>query len=263
MTPLRIAVATSLFRLPIRRAIPTAAECGAQGVQFDARTEVKPEDYGETARRQLLHELSERSLSVASLTFPLRRPLHDAEHLDLRVAAIRQAMQFAAQLRAKVLTVRAGRLPESADAPDLQKLRDVLRDLARFGNHVGVALSLTHAGDSPAPLVSLLQEIKDGPLGVDFDPAACVLARRNPSADLREAHSVVTHLQVRYAIRDFDGAGLEVPVGRGEVDWPEILALVGEMRYTGWLTVRRTAGDDILGDTARAVQFIQNVALGS
>jgi sugar phosphate isomerase/epimerase len=262
MTPPRIAVATSPFRLPIRRAIPAAAECGAQGVQFDARTEVKPEDYGETARRQLLYELSERSLSVASLTFPLRRPLHDAEHLDLRIAAIRQAMEFAAQLRAKTLTVRGGRLPEAADSPDLQRLRDVLRDLARFGNHVGVVLALTHVGDLPAPLVALIQEIKEGPLGIDFDPAACVLARRNPSADLREAHSVVTHIQVRDAIRDFDGAGLEVPVGRGEVDWPEILALVGEMHYTGWLTVRRTTGDDILGDTARAVQFIQNVALG-
>jgi sugar phosphate isomerase/epimerase len=262
MTPPRIAVATAPFRLPVRRAIVAAAECGAQGVQFDARNEVKPDDYGETARRQLLYELGERGLTVGSLTFPLRRPLHDAEHLDLRVSSLRQAMQFASQLRSRALTVRAGRMPEESDAAGLARLQDVLRDLSRYGNHIGVVLALTSAGDPPAGLIALINELKDGPLGIDFDPAASVLARRNASADLREAHSVVTHIQVRDAVRDVDGAGLEVPVGRGEVDWPELLALSGEVQFSGWLTVRRTTGEDIPGDCARAVQFLQNVAAG-
>lgn len=262
MTPPRIAVATAPFRLPVRRAIVTAAACGAQGVQLDCRNEVKPDDYGETARRQLLHELGERGLSVGSLTFPLRRPLEDAEHLDQRVAALRQAMQFASQLRSRVLTVRGGRLPEESDAAGLGRLRDVLRELARYGNHIGVVLALTSAGDPPAGLVTLINEIKDGPLGIDFDPAACVLARRNASTDLREAQSAVTHIQVRDAVRDVDGGGLEVPVGRGEVDWDELLALMSEIHYAGWLTIRRTAGDDIPGDAARAVQFVRHVAGG-
>jgi sugar phosphate isomerase/epimerase len=160
------------------------------------------------------------------------------------------------------VTVRVGRLPDETDAAGLGRLRDVLRDLSRYGNHIGVVLALTSAGDAPAGLMALINEIKDGPLGIDFDPAACVLSRRNASADLREAHTVVTHIQVRDAVRDVDGGGLEVPVGRGEVDWPELLALTGEMHYAGWLTVRRTSGDDIAGDSARAVQFIHNVAGG-
>jgi sugar phosphate isomerase/epimerase len=165
-------------------------------------------------------------------------------------------------LRSRALTVRAGRLPEESDAAGLARLRDVLRDLSRYGNHIGVVLALTSAGDPPAVLVNLISEIKDGPLGIDFDPAGCALAGRSAAAHLREAHRGVTHVQVRDAIRDTDGTGREVPVGRGEVDWPEILALLGEIAYTGWLTVRRTSGEDVPGDCVRAVTFLRSVAAG-
>ena len=70
MHDLRIAVATASFRQPIRAAIDSAARCQAQGVQFDARHELKPGEFGETGRRQLLYELRERDLTVAALSEP-------------------------------------------------------------------------------------------------------------------------------------------------------------------------------------------------
>jgi sugar phosphate isomerase/epimerase len=269
MHRLRIAVATAGFRQPLRRAIQTAAECGASGVQFDVRQELPPADFGETARRQLLHELDELGLRVASLTLPLRRPIHDQSHLDARVAALRQAMEFAWQLKSRVLTVRAGRVPDNAgattadtpNAEEYQRYREVLADLARHGNDVGVTLCITPAGDDPATLRQLIGSISEGPLGIDFDPAGCVAARQDPTRTLRELHETVAHVQVRDALQDLDGSQ-EVPVGRGEVQWDEVLALLDEMNYAGWLTVRRTAGDDRIGDAARAVQYVRNVAAG-
>ncbi len=258
----RLAVATASFRLPLRQAVLTAARSGAQGVQFDARTEVTPAEFGETARRQLLHELNEQELHVASLTFPLRRPLHDEEHLDARVAAVRQAMEFTSQLKARVLTLRAGRMPEDDQSADQQRLRDVLRDLAGFGNRVGVTLSLTTSGDAATRLRALIEGIKEGPLGVDFDAAACIMAGQDPAAVLRDLHALVTHGQVRDAIRDLDGSGQEVPVGRGEVVWDEVLALLGETNYGGWLVARRTSGDDPVGDCTRAIAYVRNIVAG-
>jgi sugar phosphate isomerase/epimerase len=97
---------------------------------------------------------------------------------------------------------------------------------------------------------------------MNLDPAALVLARQDPAQAIRELHDLVAHVQVRDAIRDVDGLGTEVPVGRGEVDWDELLALLEEARYRQWFTVERTQGDDKLGDSARAVQFLKQVARG-
>jgi sugar phosphate isomerase/epimerase len=260
MHNLRIAVATACFRQPLRAAIDTAARCAANGVQLDARNELKPGELGETGRRQLLYELGERDMTVASLTFPLRRSLIDPERIDARIDALRKAMELTAQLKARVLTCPAGRIPRDPESDDYQRLLPVLSDLARYGNHIGVTFSMTPADDEPARLLSLVESIREGPLGVDFDPAGCVLSGQDPGSALRELHAAVSHMQIRDAIRHVDGAGREAPVGRGEVDWELVLALLDEMNYAGWLTVRRTAGDDPAGDCGRAITFLRNVS---
>ncbi len=237
-----------------------AAETGASGLQFDAREQLKPTDLSETGRRQFLHTLGERELSVASLTMPLRRVLHDEEYLDVRIEAIKQAMQFAWDLKARVLTCRIGRVPDDAESHERSRMLEVLSVLASHGNHVGVTFSITPSGDAPETLRSLIDDVDTGPLGIDFDPAERVMSRQKAVDSLRELHSLVTHVTLRDAVRDVDGGGREVAVGRGECDWPELLAVFDEMNYTGWLTADRTAGDDPFGDVTRAVQFVRNVA---
>ena len=112
MPPFRIAVATRAFDQPLRSALVTAGRTGATGVQFDARNEVRPADLSSTGRRELRHRLEELKLQAASFTFPLRRPLAEAAGLDARVAAIKAALQFAWDMNAPVLCVRAGRVPD-------------------------------------------------------------------------------------------------------------------------------------------------------
>lgn len=262
MLPLQLAVATSSFRQPLRQCIDTAARTGASGVLFDARAELPVSDYGDTARRQLLHELDERRLKVAALTFPLRRPLHDAEQLDRRLEAIKAAMQFASQLRCRLITVSAMRVPTEADSREMHRILDVLNELARFGNHVGVTLALTPVGEPPEKLISLLAQVKQGPMAVDFDPAGCVRSGRDAENDVREYANWLGHLHVRDAIHGRDGDGKETPVGRGEVDWPALLALSQEIGYRGWMTARRTEGTDPVGDVTRAIEYVRNVAMG-
>ena len=231
-----------------------------EGVAVDSRSQLKPSDLSETGRRQLLHTLGEQNVSVASLTFPLRRPLHDEEQLDARLAAIKQAMQFAWELKSRVLVCRIGRIVEEAESAEGVRQREVLGELARHGNHVGVTLAITPSGDSRESLGRLLSSIDDGPLGIDFDPAERIMSRQDPIASLRDLHGHVSHVTVRDALRDADGLGQETVIGRGEVDWDELLATIDEMNYDGWLTVDRRAGEDRLGDMTRAVSFLRNVA---
>lgn len=263
MISARIAVASHCFSRPVREVLRVAAESGAAGLQFDARHDLRPADLSETGRRQFLQNLRELGLQVASLSFPTRRTLYDTDDLDRRVAAIKATMQFAWELKASVVTARIGRVPADAASAQFETLCQVLRDLAAFGNRVGAALSITPTHDSPEELVALLSRIETGPIGVNFDPANFVMTGYDPGSAYRTLHGVIRHVQARDAIREVDGSGLEVAMGRGDVQWDELLALIDESRFSGWLTCDRTAGEDRAGDVTRAVRYLKSVAAGA
>lgn len=262
MHHLRIALATRNLKLPLPQALVAAARAGAQGVQFDLREEVRPGELTETGCRQLLHQIEELGLRVASTIFPTRKSLFDEEQLDARLAAIRAAMKFAWQLKCRVLVIRVGRIPTDKESKDYKLLRDVTTDLTHYSNQVGVSLALTPTQDSPETMAEFVGDTKSGPIGINFDPAAFLMAGHAPSPAYRRLHTLITHVTARDAIRDAEGAGLEQALGRGEVDWFELLALLEESEFGGWTTVLRTQGDDLPGDVIRAVQYLKNVGLG-
>lgn len=252
-----IAVATHVFRQPLRASLQSARVAGADAVQLDARNEVRPEKFSATGRRELRHHLEELKLSIASLRFPTRRTFYDETGLEVRLAGVRKSLEFAYQLGATCVVVRVGRVPEDPQSAQYALLQDVLNDLARYSNRVGAVLAVTPTSESPEALASLLTAVTEGPMGVNFDPAVYVLAGRDPVAALRTLHPYLLHVTVRDAVRDADGSGLEVPVGRGEVPWDEFLAVLSEADYRGPLTIDRTAGDDLAGDATRAIEFVR------
>jgi len=66
----------------------------------------------------------------------------------------------------------------------------------------------------------------------------------------------------RDAVRASDGSFREVPVGRGEVVWDEMLAVLAEAEYPGWLTAGASGGDDPADDATRAVSILRTIAAG-
>jgi len=262
MPPFRLALPTSTFRQPLRTAIRLAAAAGADGVQFDLRTEVLPDEFGETARKQLRHALSELSLQIGACTLSTHGTLVDAERLDLRVAAIRRGLEFVRKLGADVLTVRLGPIPHAEAATERDRLANVLNDLAAHGNRVGARLAVSTLGNSSTSLAALAAQVTAGPCGWDVDPAGFVFAAESPHRALAALHVDAAHVQIRDGLRTPEGGGVETAIGAGEVVWDEFLATLAEVDYRGWLTIRRTGGDDPVGDLLRGVQYVRNVAAG-
>lgn len=262
LRPFRIAAATNCFGQPLKTAILTAGEIGAAGLQLDALNEIKSSELSESGRRQFLHHLGDVGLSVASLNVPLRRSLYDRGDLDSRIDIIKQTMSFAWQLKSKVVTARVGRIPEAGDSAERLTLVSALNDLARHGNHIGAVFSITTTGDSPDAIAELLEQVDQGPIGVHLDPAALVAGERRPVEYFVRFRDCISQIQIRDSVRDIDDAPLETAVGRGEVEWDELLAVAYEAEFTGWMTVERRNGDDKIGDMARAVKFVRNLQPG-
>ena len=260
MEPLRRAVACRCLPPPIRQSIRAAVEIGATGIQFDVRNELRPADLSDSGRRQLRHDLEIEGLTISSLSFPTRRSLYDPDQLEARIAGLKQTLEFAYQLRVPIVVARVGAIPQEKDSPEFKSLIEVLNEVARHANRVGATLAITPTRDSAADLKDLIDRVKDGLVGVNFDPAVFAMCGRDAVAAFRELHKHVLHITARDGVRDIDGSGQEVALGRGDVDWPELLALLTEADYRGWLTVDRSHSDDITRDAERALAYLQNVA---
>jgi len=253
---LKVSVPTVSLHKDLRQAIALAMQSGADGVQFDLRTEVVPRESGDSARRQLRHLLTERNLELASVHFPLRGPLTDRDRMDQRLAAIAEAINFASQIKVRTFTLRPGSIPPDGN-PEREILIQVLNELAAQGDRLGVAISLIPSGDSAADLKQMLSQVTSGWISVDADLAEWVLNQQSCTSELRELFGSIGHIEGRDAARGYSGSGREVPLGRGEIDWDEIVALLTEMDYVGWINVTRTTGQTIADDIVRGVKFLQ------
>ncbi len=262
MEPLRRAIAGRCLPSPIRKAIQAAIEIGATGIQFDVRKDLRPTDLSDSGRRQLRHDLEAEGLTIPSLSFSTRRSLYDPDQLEARVSGLKQALEFAYQLRVPIVVARVGAIPQDKDSAEFKLLMEVLNDVARHGNRIGATLAITPTRESAAELKELIAQVSDGLVGINFDPAVFAMCGHDAIAAFRELHRQVLHITARDGVRDIDGSGQEVVLGRGDVDWPELIALLAEADYRGWLTVDRSHSDNPTRDAERALAYLKNVTQG-
>ena len=266
MYQLRCAASLSAFGSQLKQALKKAAASPATGVLVDTRYMVKPIDFSASAIRHLRKHLDELGLVLAATTFPTRRGFSDQRDLQPRIEAVRGALQFARDLGTDVVTLNIGTVPvvePDQDSPgERDLLVDVLNDLARHGNHVGAVPVISVSASDLQSLQDLLADIVAGPIGVDFDPAAWTGRGVDPVSTFRELYSVVRHVWVRDAIRSADGTHREVPVGRGEVAWDEMLAVLAEAEYNGWVTAGASGGADPASDAIGALSMLQSITMG-
>lgn len=255
---IKISVPTIILNTDIRKAIHAAMQVGAQGVQFDLRTEVVAANYGDSARKQLLHHLVERNLELASGHFPLRGPLTEKDRLDQRLSALSSAITLASQLKIRRLTVRPGSIPPVGNE-ERETLVQIVGELVAQADKLGVVLCLLPNGDSAEELVQFVSEVSTGLVMIDADPADWVLNGLSYVSELRGIFGHIGHFEGRDAARGATGGGREVPVGRGEIRWEEVAALLTEMGYTGWINVQRTIGSDRVSDVASGVDVFRKL----
>lgn len=291
---LRLAVATEDFGQPLRQAIAQAAKNKVQGLRLNARREIRPDEFSDTALRQLKHYVEENQLKVAGLMYSSRHVIYDQQHLDQRLDGIRSAMTQVQKLGTSEVLVRVGRIPdpdsaapsvnrdaptdndvnslrnpfsfapttsiltssEASDAQRFQLLCDIVNDLAEYGSHYGAVLQLQLASFEPKRIHQLFRRLNAGTVEIAFDPAACIMTGSFPIQAFRDTYSQIGYIRLRDAQKDVDGGGIEVPFGDGIVDWTELLPTIVEANLEKWVCVERTGGDQRSDDVREAIRRI-------
>jgi sugar phosphate isomerase/epimerase len=207
----------------------------------------------------LLHLLRGHGLEVAAVACPLRRGLAVAENQDARLEYLKQALTMSYELGARIVVIEPGPLPSGADDPRGPMLIDALTALGRHGDKVGAVLALETGLDDGAALDQFLSRFDTGGLGAALNPGNLIMHGHAPFAAARALQRRVALVHAKDArATSASRAAQEVPLGHGDIDWLEMMAVLTEIDYRGWLTITRgTPG--AAAEASAAVQFLQRL----
>ncbi len=259
MIGFKIAAQTACFAQSIKKALHTAARLGCEGVQIDARSELQPAELSDTGLRQLRKILADLNLRVGSVAFPTRRGYSDPTDLQPRLEATLAAMQLASRLGARILIGNLGSLPDGENASKRATLTDAIQSLASHGDRLGVRLVMQ--AKAPAQvLVDFVASLPEGSLALDFHPARLIAQGESPAEFVSTAGRHIAHVHASDGVHDLaSGQGIEVELGRGTADFPELLGMLEEFGYRDWLTIERRNSRQPIEDIGNAVKYLRSL----
>ncbi|QDT67172.1 Xylose isomerase-like TIM barrel [Planctomycetes bacterium MalM25] len=261
MATLPIGIQTRSLRRPLRRALETAAELGAEGVEIDVRNELRIADFSQTALRQFRRVLEDLRLKVFAVAYPTRRPIDDPDDLERRLLATREAMTFAYKLGARVVIGRVGSIEDAEEAGPTPSQAEALTILGAHGEHTGARFAFASAA-TPEAQCALIDQAGRGVVGAALHPPLLIGAGHDPTEAAATLGDRVLHVHAVDAVREptvSDGGATEVQLGRGEADLPTLLATLDERGYQGPLTLERHNASDPVASLSDAIAYLRTM----
>lgn len=201
--------------------------------------------------------MDDLNLRVAAIRFPTRRGYDILQDLDRRLEATKECLRFAYSLGASVVVNAVGQVPEDVSHPAYHQLQASLTDLARYGQHVGAMLACETGSEPAERLVALLESLPEKAIGITFNPGNLIVNDFYDESAIRSCASRTLHVIARDGVRDLArGRGLEVPLGRGSAEFPQILGVLEEQPYGGWFTLEPSNSRDPADEVRNAVSFL-------
>lgn len=260
MLQLKVGIQLTCLQQAFKKSLETAARLGADAVEIDARSQMRPQELSQTGLRQIRKLLDDFELKVCAVRFQTRRGYNVIHDLDRRIEATKDAMQMAYKLGAQVVVNQIGRVPAESEGVEWDLLVQALTDLGQFGQHAGALIAAKTGTEEGTDLQRLINAAPAGLVGVDFDPGNLLINGFSPQAAIDVLAEHVLHVHARDAVRDLaQGRGLEVPLGRGSVDFPQILGRLEEHGYRGYLTLERLQSEDPITEIGQSVQYLKSL----
>ncbi|MHB1484666.1 MAG: sugar phosphate isomerase/epimerase family protein [Saccharofermentanales bacterium] len=272
----KVGVIVDSFRSDLRDGIRKAKDAGAQGIQMYAvNGESAPENLNSSQRKELLDFIKSYGLEVSALCGDLGgHGFSFHEDNEWRIEKSKRIMELAKDLETDVVTTHIGVIPDDDTHPRWHILREVCEELAEFGDRIGAAFAIETGPEKAAVLKKFLDSLSARGVRVNFDPANLVMVvGDDPSAAAQLLSNYIVHThakdgimlhkkdpEVIYGLKGDDfpqvAAFREMPLGKGDVDFPRYLGALKKIGYEGYLTIEREAGEDPEHDIRDAVQFL-------
>jgi sugar phosphate isomerase/epimerase len=258
VSSISLGVSLAGFRTSLKQAMQSAASLRVDGIEIDARNDIRPSDVSASGIRQLRKMLSDLNLTVKAIRFPTRRGYDCAEEIDRRVSATKDAMKLAVELSCNVIVNAIGTIHESAE--DNALLTEVMNDLAKHSYHYGCFMACETGTQSLQTLAGFIATLPEESVFIALNPSNLIAAGH--TLDDLPVHSKM--IRVAYANdcvpdRSRIGHATRVPLGQGIVDLPMMVGALEDSRVRVPYFVDGLSSADPLASCKQAVEFLRRM----
>jgi len=274
-----IGVMLESFRKEPREAIELARSIGAQGLQaYASRGPLDCRKITPAQTREFLAMVEDNGLKFSALCGDFGHGFGDEASNPALIEDSKRVMDLALELKTNVVTTHIGVVPTDPAHPRYKIMQDACGKLAEYADSVGAHFAI-ETGPEPADVLKgFLDSLGSRGVAVNMDPANLVMVvGDDPVKAVHTLKDYIVHThakdgrmiyardpEVVYGITNSDDvpvgpSHLEVPLGEGQVPFPEYLAALDEIGFKGFLTIEREVGEDPVGDISRAVEFLRSV----
>jgi len=258
---MKIGVIHSSFRLETRAAIKKAAEIALDGIQlYTTSGDLDPKNLTPSGRKDLKQFVADQGLEISALCGDFGgHGFTDPATLEWRIGRTKEVVDLAVDLGTNVVTTHIGVVPEKRDNPAWSMLVQGLPEIGTYAADRGIFLA-TETGPEPAVLLaSLLDEVNNPGIRVNYDPANLVMvAGDDPVNGVVALAKYIVHTHAKDGVK-LENGYKEVPLGEGGVDFPAYIKALRGIGYNGFFTIEREVGDNPVADIVKARDFLRKI----
>jgi len=180
-----------------------------------------------------------------------------------RIAHIKKASEFAKQCGIAAVQTHCGFIPENPNDPVYKETVIAMREVTAYCKRNGQQFRYETGQETPITLVRTLQDVGTDNQGVNFDLANLILyGKSNPVDAIELLGPYVQGIHAKDGLWPTNPRelGKEVPIGKGKVDFPRIIARLKELDYRGAVTIEREiSGPQQLEDVRSAKAYLERL----
>ena len=253
---LKVGVLVDNLGLPIREGIAKAVEMGADGFQvFVTGGEMLAANMSAAQRKDFVKYYQALGLTLAALCGDFGKNFGNPNHAAAATSLLEGAVDQALDLGTRVVTTHIGGVHDDPSDPVWEVMPRTLNEIGKYASRRSVYLATETGIESGATLRKMLEKLDTDGVRVNFDPANLVM---NGYDHLQAARDLAPYVVHTHAKDGRKGVG-ELPLGQGDVNYPEYVALWRTLGYDGFYTIEREGGEDRVGDMKRAVGLLRSL----
>lgn len=273
-----VGVLLDSFRTDPVSALAKAKAVGASGIQVYATSgEMAPENLSGAKRREFLDKVKSHGLTISALCGDLGQGFVNREKNPGLIEQSKRILDLAKELETDVVTTHVGVIPADPSCERYKIMQEACFQLAQYADSLDAHFAIETGPEIALTLKSFLDGLHSTGVAVNLDPANFVMVTGDdPVQAVYTLKDYIVHTHAkdgrRLLVRDPEviygviedeiqagKAFIELPLGEGDVDFPNYLKALNEIGYHGFLTIEREVGEDPAADIRKAVDFLNGL----
>jgi len=180
-----------------------------------------------------------------------------------RIAHLKKASDFAKQCGIPAVQTHCGFIPENPDDALYKETVAAMHEVAEYCKRNGQDFRYETGQETPITLARAIHDVGLDNQGVNFDLANLILyGKANPVDAIETLAPYIQGIHAKDGLWPTNPRqlGEEVPIGKGKVDFPRIIARLKELKYGGAVTIEREiSGPRQVEDVRAAKTYLESL----